>query len=113
MSLTLSGSSGFTVGTPASATVTIYPADLSYGTGLKGSYYTGSSSTYRTTSLGNNNLGGVAAVYSYTQNSCEGRLNSAAGGTEWCGGRKVRHLQINHGGCSPICSNGPKYDAEF
>ena len=44
---------------------------------------------------------------------CKRRLKSAAGGTEWCGGRKVRHLQINHGGCSPICSNGPRYAAEF
>jgi hypothetical protein len=45
--------------------------------------------------------------------SCKRRLKSAAGGTEWCGGRKVRHLQINHGGCSLICSNGPRYAAEF
>ena len=44
---------------------------------------------------------------------CKRRLKSAAGGTEWCGGRKVRHLQINHGGCSLICSNGPRYAAEF
>ena len=45
--------------------------------------------------------------------TCKRRLKSAAGGTEWCGGRKVRHLQINHGGCSLICSNGPRYAAEF
>ena len=45
--------------------------------------------------------------------NCKRRLKSAAGGTEWCGGRKVRHLQINHGGCSLICSNGPRYAAEF
>ena len=58
------------------------------------------------------NNGQVAATTSRTP-ICKRRLKSAAGGTEWCGGRKVRHLQINHGGCSLICSNGPRYAAEF
>jgi hypothetical protein len=38
-------------------------------------------------------LGGYALVPRMLD--CKRRLKSAAGGTEWCGGRKVRHLQIN------------------
>ena len=52
------------------------------------------------------------ADYLFRTDGCKRRLKSAAGGTEWCGGRKVRHLRINHGGCLPICSNGPRYAAE-
>ncbi len=52
-------------------------------------------------------------LWFFDKGKCKRRLKSAAGGTEWCGGRKVRHLQINHGGCSLICSNGPRYAAEF
>ena len=36
--------------------------------------------------------------------ACKRRLNSAAGG----GGRKVRHLQINYGGCLLTLSNGTR-----
>ena len=58
-------------------------------------------------------MGGGKTHNLITLGMCKRRLKSAAGGTEWCGGRKVRHLQINHGGCSLICSNGPRYAAEF
>jgi hypothetical protein len=37
---------GYTLGTPASASVTIYPSPTAIGTGLTGQYYTNSSATY-------------------------------------------------------------------
>ena len=40
-----------------------------------------------------------------SRGSCKRRLNSAAGG----GGRKVRHLQINYGGCLLTWSNGTRF----
>ena len=45
------------------------------------------------------------------RNLCKRRLKSAAGGTLWCGGRKVRHLQFNYGGCLLIWSNGTRFAA--
>ena len=40
---------GYTIGTPASASMTIYPSQSALGTGLIGQYYTNSSATYSST----------------------------------------------------------------
>ena len=53
-----------------------------------------------TVSLTNCTLNATAVV-----TCCKRRLNSAAGG----GGRKVRHLQINYGGCLLTWSNGTRF----
>ncbi len=55
----------YTVGSPSSASVTIYPSGNPVGTGLIGSYYLNSSSTYTNPF----NFGGVTATYSYTKAS--------------------------------------------
>src|SRR6185295_14389917 len=38
--------SGYTVGTPSNASVTIYPSQTPNGTGLTGQYYTNANATY-------------------------------------------------------------------
>ena len=53
----------YTLGSPASAGVTLYPSGNPSGTGLTANYYPGSSSTYTNAS----NFGGVSATYSYTK----------------------------------------------
>jgi hypothetical protein len=44
--LSLLSGTGYTIGTPATASVTIYPTATATGTGLTGQYYTNSSATY-------------------------------------------------------------------
>ncbi len=53
----------YTLGNPASAGVTIYPANNPTGTGLTANYYQGSSTTYANPL----NFGGITGTYSYTK----------------------------------------------
>jgi len=53
----------YTLGNPATAGVTLYPANNPTGTGLTANYYQGSSTTY-TSPL---NFGGITGTYNYTK----------------------------------------------
>lgn len=67
----------FTLGSPTSAGVTVYPSGNPTGTGLTGNYYPGSSSTY-TNPL---NFGGLSGNYAYVKTGTTGSATVTFTGT--------------------------------
>ena len=66
LTLTAQAGGGYTVGTPNSASVTIYASGNPVGTGLTGNYF---STANGTTYANSANVGSVTASYTYIQNS--------------------------------------------
>ena len=56
---------GYALGSPASGSVTIYPAASASGTGLTGNYYLGSNAAYSN----GGTLSAAVVTYNYTKNS--------------------------------------------
>jgi len=63
--VTAQAGGGYALGSPASASIVLYPSVIPAGTGLTGSYFNGANTTYAPTPPTAANLGDGVATYSY------------------------------------------------